>query len=118
MLESRCNWLSLHLERGKTRCTRSAFWRRFSTSSHNHSHPNIIGYKEAFFEDATRSLCIVMEFAGGGDLLKKVNVHSKNGTHFSESEIWHMFIQMVAGLKVLHGMKILHRDIKVEFYTL
>lgn len=81
----------------------------------NLSHPNIVGYKEAFFEDATRSLCIVMEFADGGDLLRKVNVHSKNGTHFSESEIWHMFIQMVAGLKVLHGMKVLHRDIKVEF---
>lgn len=32
-------------------------------------HPNIIGYKEAFFEEATSSLCIVMEFADGGDLL-------------------------------------------------
>lgn len=54
-----------------------------------------------------------MEFAGGGDLLKKINIHSKNGTHFSESEIWHVFIQMVAGLKALHRMNIMHRDIKV-----
>jgi len=33
------------------------------------SHPNVIGYKEAFFEDSTNSLCIVMENADGGDML-------------------------------------------------
>jgi len=38
-------------------------------------HPNIIGYKEAFFDDLSSSLCIVMEFAGGGDLLAKVEKH-------------------------------------------
>lgn len=31
-------------------------------------HENIIGYKEAFFEEQTNTLCIVMEFADGGDL--------------------------------------------------
>ncbi len=36
------------------------------------SHPNIIAYKEAFFEDTTSSLCIVMEQADGGDLLQKI----------------------------------------------
>ena len=34
------------------------------------NHPNVIGYKEAFFEDATNSLCIIMELADGGDLLQ------------------------------------------------
>lgn len=33
------------------------------------NHPNIIGYKEAFFEDASNCLCIVMEHADGGDIL-------------------------------------------------
>ena len=33
------------------------------------NHPKIIGYKEAFFEDASNSLCIVMEHADGGDIL-------------------------------------------------
>jgi len=32
------------------------------------SNPNVAGYKEAFFEEATSTLCIVMEFADGGDL--------------------------------------------------
>jgi NIMA (never in mitosis gene a)-related kinase len=31
-------------------------------------HENIAGYKEAFFEESTSTLCIVMEFADGGDL--------------------------------------------------
>lgn len=34
------------------------------------NHINVIGYKDAFFEDETRSLCLVMEDATGGDLLQ------------------------------------------------
>jgi NIMA (never in mitosis gene a)-related kinase len=55
-------------------------------------HPNIIGYKEAFFEDATSCLCIIMEYADGGDILKLINNHKKKGTHFTEKEIWSYFI--------------------------
>jgi len=33
------------------------------------NHPNVIGYKEAFFEDKSNSLCVVMENADGGDVL-------------------------------------------------
>ena len=51
-------------------------------------HPNIIGYKEAFFEEATQSLCIVMEYADGGDLLGKISEHKKRATRFDEKEIW------------------------------
>jgi len=31
-------------------------------------HPNVAGYKEAFYEQSTSTLCIVMEYADGGDL--------------------------------------------------
>lgn len=41
----------------------------------SYDHPNIIAYKEAFFDDATSTLCIVMDFAAGGDLLNKVEKH-------------------------------------------
>ena len=37
------------------------------------SHPNIINYKEAFFDDQSETLCIVMELAEGGDIMKKQN---------------------------------------------
>ena len=36
-------------------------------------HPNIIAYKEAFFEDSTSCLCIIMELADGGDILKIIS---------------------------------------------
>ena len=35
------------------------------------SHPNIIGYKETFYDNPSNTLNIVMEFADGGDLAKK-----------------------------------------------
>jgi len=31
-------------------------------------HPNIVGYKEAFLDENSNSLCIVMEYANNGDL--------------------------------------------------
>ena len=33
-----------------------------------HRHDNVIAYKEAFYETATSSLCLIMEYADGGDL--------------------------------------------------
>jgi NIMA (never in mitosis gene a)-related kinase 1/4/5 len=75
-------------------------------------HPNIIGYKEAFFEEASQSLCIVMEFADGGDLLGKIGDLKKKGAHLEEKEVWQYFVQIARGLKALHDLKICHRDIK------
>ena len=37
------------------------------------SHQNIVNYKEAFFDDTTQGLCIVMELADAGDIQKKIN---------------------------------------------
>jgi NIMA (never in mitosis gene a)-related kinase len=42
------------------------------------NHPNVIGYKEAFFEDSTNCLCIVMEHADGGDILQVITTKKKN----------------------------------------
>ena len=56
------------------------------------NHPNVIGYKEAFFEDATNCLCIVMENADGGDILKMINNKKKSNDRFGEKLIWHYFI--------------------------
>jgi hypothetical protein len=39
-----------------------------------------------------------MEFAGGGDLLAKVEKHIAKGTHFSEKELWSFLIQCLKGL--------------------
>lgn len=40
-----------------------------------HSNVNVIAYKEAFFDEQSSTLCIVMEFAGMGDLYEKIITH-------------------------------------------
>lgn len=73
---------------------------------------SVIGYKEAFYDEASQSLCIVMEFADGGDLEGLIKKHKKAGTYFEEAQIWSYFIQMLNGIKALHSTGIVHRDIK------
>jgi len=34
--------------------------------------PSIVAYKEAFFEDHSSSLCLVMEYADDGDLYQRI----------------------------------------------
>ena len=51
-------------------------------------HQNVIGYKEAFYDELSQTLCIVMEFADGGDLYQRILEHQKRGSTFSEREIW------------------------------
>ncbi len=36
------------------------------------SHPNVISYKEAFFDEKNNSLNIIMEYATDGDLLSEI----------------------------------------------
>ena len=76
------------------------------------NHPNIIDYKEAFFDEETKTLNIVMEYAEEGDLENKVKENLKRRMHFSENTIWEWIIQILEGLKYLHDNKIMHRDLK------
>ena len=72
----------------------------------------VISYKEAFFDEKDSTLGIIMEFADNGDLFQLITEQRKKKKFLEENEIWRIFIQMVKGLKSLHDLKILHRDIK------
>ena len=72
----------------------------------------VISYNEAFFEEKESSLGIVMEYADKGDLYQRITEYKKKHITFEESEIWRILIQLVKGLKALHELKILHRDLK------
>jgi len=36
------------------------------------NHNNVIAYKEAFIDEASSSLCLVMEYADNGDVFQKI----------------------------------------------
>ena len=76
------------------------------------NNKNIISYKEAFFDEMDSSLDIVMEYADEGDLFQLITEKKKTKTHFTEEEIWNALIQLLNGLRSLHELNILHRDLK------
>ena len=76
------------------------------------NHPNIIGYKETFYDENTRTLNLVMEYADDGDISHKIQDNLKRRLQFEESTIWEWIIQLLKGLKYLHDNKIMHRDLK------
>ena len=53
-----------------------------------------------------------MEYADGGDIFQLIKEHQKNNQLIDEDDIWKIFIQAVRGLKTLHDLKIIHRDLK------
>ncbi len=53
-----------------------------------------------------------MEYADNGDLFQLINQNQEKGTLLQEIEVWHLFIQILLGLKALHDLNIMHRDLK------
>jgi len=56
------------------------------------------------------SLCIVMEYADGGDL--EHIIKRRRGRLLSEGQIIDWFIQLCIAIKYVHNRKVLHRDLK------
>jgi serine/threonine protein kinase len=75
-------------------------------------HPNVINYYDSFLARKSDHLCIVMEFADGGDLSQRIK--NNHGVHFSQTQVLDWFIQSVLSLHYTHQRKILHRDVKTQ----
>lgn len=75
-------------------------------------HENIISYKDAFFDDKTRCLCIVTECADHGDLMAQITRCQKEHSHVPESDLWRYLIGLAHALQALHKVSIFHRDMK------
>ena len=55
---------------------------------------------------------VVMECADSGDLLKMISDRKKRKVHFRESQVWRLLIETVYGLRAMHELHVMHRDIK------
>eukprot|EP00741_Cyanophora_paradoxa_P020945 tig00021319_g20220.t1 len=76
------------------------------------ANPFVIGYYEAFSEGD--KIFIVTEYAENGDLGRKIKRCKAKNEYFDENLIWSYFLQLCSGLKALHNLNILHRDMKAQ----
>ncbi|XP_063724825.1 serine/threonine-protein kinase NIM1-like [Symsagittifera roscoffensis] len=72
-------------------------------------HPNIIRLFEVM-EDAAR-VCIVLEYAEGGELYRLVTHQGKLKEETSAKTV---FFQITSAISHIHSKKLVHRDIKAE----
>lgn len=76
-----------------------------------HAHPYAPRFREG---KSGRQICIVMEYAAGGDLYQRIKKQRESGQFFPEDCILHWFVQIALALRHCHENRILHRDIKVS----
>jgi len=74
-------------------------------------HPNIVRFQEVFMTRKGR-LCIVMDYADGGDVHQRIKQQS--GVLLPERTILEWFTQICFALKHVHERKVLHRDLKTQ----
>eukprot|EP00929_Paragymnodinium_shiwhaense_P032704 TRINITY_DN18095_c0_g1_i1.p1 TRINITY_DN18095_c0_g1~~TRINITY_DN18095_c0_g1_i1.p1 ORF type:complete len:619 (+),score=114.42 TRINITY_DN18095_c0_g1_i1:104-1960(+) len=76
------------------------------------SHVNIVRLVDTFLDN--NKLCIVMEYADGGDLATLVRQRKDCRVFFDEAEVMATFVQCCLALQHAHSRRILHRDIKCQ----
>lgn len=77
------------------------------------NHPNIISIKVAFFSNEINKICIITDYAEGGDLEAEFKKRQKIKNYFEEKILLNWIFQICLALQYSHEeKKIIHRDIK------
>eukprot|EP00049_Salpingoeca_infusionum_P010712 m.185162 g.185162 ORF g.185162 m.185162 type:complete len:745 (-) comp14725_c3_seq1:487-2721(-) len=74
-------------------------------------HPYIIRYREVF-RGGSKTVYIVMEYAGGGDLSALIKRNKLARKPFSREQVLRWLAQMGEALRYLHTQGKIHRDVK------
>ena len=73
-------------------------------------HPHVVHLYESFMD--SNMLCIVMEYAEGGDLDHYLKTKRAQEEFFTEDEICRWLVELTSAIKYCHERSYLHRDIK------
>lgn len=71
------------------------------------NHPNIVGLIDRM--KSRSSYYLILDYCNGGDLASFINVVGR----VNEKEARHIIVQIIEGMIHLHGLKVLHRDLKL-----
>ena len=74
------------------------------------THPSIISCEDAFIEG--RTLVLVFEHAGAGDLKRQLRKATERGGRIEERVVWRYTSQICDAVAHMHESGILHRDLK------
>ncbi|KIM28978.1 hypothetical protein M408DRAFT_329021 [Serendipita vermifera MAFF 305830] len=90
--------------------TRISFVREVEVLRHI-SHPSIVAFLHAFTVSAYH--CVVLEHIGGGELFELIN-SDENHARMTTPVLRRMWGELCRAVGWLHGVAIVHRDIKLE----
>mmetsp|Transcript_8194 Transcript_8194/g.19531 ORF Transcript_8194/g.19531 Transcript_8194/m.19531 type:complete len:474 (+) Transcript_8194:188-1609(+) len=81
----------------------------------NLHHPNIVEMVDAFHDEGSKVVSIVLEFCKGGDLLEVMSRHrEKHSKGLRESATRRAITHMFQAIAYLHEQGVVHRDVKCE----
>lgn len=90
--------------------TRVSFVREVEVLRHI-SHPSIVSYIHSFSTPSHH--CLVLEHVGGGELFDLID-NAESHARISESLLRRMFGELCKAVGWMHGVGLVHRDIKLE----
>jgi len=86
-------------------------------------HPNIVRMFESFIIDGGKgqeTFAAALELCRGGDVFSWLAAESKRagGAGIAEPKAQSLFKQMLRAVRYIHGMRVVHRDVKLENFLL
>ena len=75
-------------------------------------HPNVCKYYQSFF--VNDSIHWIMDYCDGGTLKDRLAIYLRQEIKLDHDLIWFWSLQILSGLKYLHGKGLIHRDLKPD----